>query len=926
MSEGPRISTRLTSAIVLLVVLTAGTVGYLGYRSVAEVAIPRTLVRIDANARARAVDLADTVRGARADVHGFRRIVGIDEIIGLSRDPSVASAGGQTLAQWRNRIASRLAAELEAKPYLLQYRIIGLADQGREFIRVERLDGVGVRVVPDAELQRKGDTTYFKRTVAAPDGAIVISPVELNREYGEVQTPHVPVIRISTPLFAADGSRFGMLIANIDLRSAFAEMSDAANPYAKLYVVNDHGEYLVDPDRGRGFGFEFGKASRIQDDFPSLASAVASGQRDAEIAGDHTGEQFAIAFAAVRVQGIVPMSVIEVVPESKIVAVLHTAARDSILLGGSAATLAAVLLAFLLTRTLTRPLSQMTAAAANFAAGKPVQLPVQAGGEIGVLARAFDMMARDVSTKAAALQHEKDTFESIMTTMAECVLLLDRNGNIIYANRANQDLLGSLNVTGTEWRDLYDILLPDGVTLLPPEQWPTARALRGETVDNYELIYRRRESGKTVHVMGSARPIWDAAGTQTGAVVVFRDVTELRATERKLHQSQKLEAIGQLTGGVAHDFNNMLTVITGTAEILIEDLGDRPELANLAKMIAQAADRGADLTRHLLAFARKQPLQPSNVNVNAMVLGVQQLLRPTLGEHIEIEAMLEDDAEPAHIDPSQLSAALLNLAVNARDAMPNGGKLMIETGNVVLDDSYAHDNPDVRPGAYVMIAVSDTGIGIPANLRDKVFDPFFTTKEVGKGTGLGLSMVYGFVKQSNGHIKIYSEEGHGTTIRLYLPRADVKAETTAVASPIAGGSETIIVVEDDSLVRDFVVTRLRSLGYQTIAVSDGRAALKLVEDGVPFDLLFTDMIMPGGLNGRQLAEAAARHRPIKVLYTSGYTENAIVHHGRLDAGVLLLPKPYRKLDLARMVRIALQSKPIMAARDIDQPPAIAATG
>jgi CheY-like chemotaxis protein len=284
------------------------------------------------------------------------------------------------------------------------------------------------------------------------------------------------------------------------------------------------------------------------------------------------------------------------------------------------------------------------------------------------------------------------------------------------------------------------------------------------------------------------------------------------------------------------------------------------------------------------------------------------LLRPTLGEQIEIETILESGAMLSHIDPSQLANSVLNMAINARDAMPDGGKLLLETRNVVLDEAYAADNADVRAGAYVMLAVSDTGTGMPAAVRDKAFDPFFTTKEVGKGSGLGLSMVYGFVKQSDGHIKIYSEEGHGTTIRLYLPPARGSAEATRPAATMAsGGNETILVVEDDDLVRNFVITQLRGLGYNTIAAADSRAALALVENGETFDLLFTDVIMPGGMTGRQLADELSRRRPgLKVLYTSGYTDNAIVHHGRLDRGVLLLTKPYRKPQLADMVRRALQ--------------------
>jgi signal transduction histidine kinase len=386
---------------------------------------------------------------------------------------------------------------------------------------------------------------------------------------------------------------------------------------------------------------------------------------------------------------------------------------------------------------------------------------------------------------------------------------------------------------------------------------------------------------------------------------------EIEASEAQVRQAQKMEAIGQLTGGVAHDFNNILTVITGTIEILEDAVKDRPQLAQITRLIGAAASRGADLTQHLLAFARRQPLQPRNVDVNALVMDAARLLRPTLGEQIEIESMLAHDTAPALIDPSQLSTAILNLALNARDAMPGGGKLTLETKNVVLDDSYAAMNSEVSPGSYVMIAVSDCGEGIPQNLLDKVFEPFFTTKEVGKGSGLGLSMVYGFVKQSNGHVKIYSEENHGTTVKLYLPQAPGSA---SMATPDAGtagierGDESILIVEDDALVREYVETQIRGLGYATLSASNAVEALEIIDGSERIDLLFTDVIIPGTMNGRQLAiEAQARRTGLKVLYTSGYTENAIVHHGRLDAGVLLLAKPYRRFDLARMIRTALAS-------------------
>jgi nitrogen-specific signal transduction histidine kinase/CheY-like chemotaxis protein len=392
---------------------------------------------------------------------------------------------------------------------------------------------------------------------------------------------------------------------------------------------------------------------------------------------------------------------------------------------------------------------------------------------------------------------------------------------------------------------------------------------------------------------------------------VGRDLTEKRAAEAQFRQAQKMEAVGQLTGGIAHDFNNILTVITGTIGILADAVTADPQLVAIARMIDEAAERGANLTKHLLAFARRQPLQPREVDVNNLILETVKLLRPTIGEHIQIAPLLTEDASTALVDPNQLTTSILNLALNARDAMPAGGQLAFETNNVYLDESYADMHSEVSVGNYVMIAVSDTGSGIPAADLDKVFDPFFTTKEVGKGTGLGLSMVFGFVKQSNGHIKIYSEEGHGTTVKIYLPRATglhSTAEEALVPLGVEGGNEVVLVVEDDALVRRYVITQIESLGYTTLEASNAAEAMTIIDTAVTIDLLFTDVIMPGSMNGRQLVDAALKQRPaLKTLFTSGYTENAIVHHGRLDSGVLLLAKPYRKSDLARMFRLALAS-------------------
>ncbi|MDF2094356.1 hybrid sensor histidine kinase/response regulator [Aquibaculum arenosum] len=403
----------------------------------------------------------------------------------------------------------------------------------------------------------------------------------------------------------------------------------------------------------------------------------------------------------------------------------------------------------------------------------------------------------------------------------------------------------------------------------------------------------------------------DAQGRAIRVVGSMADVTAQRDVEHKLRQSQKLEAIGQLTGGVAHDFNNLLTVILGNGELLAEALDADPELQRLASMVAKAAQRGADLTNHLLAFARQQALEPRAVDVNDLISRLEELLRRSLKEDIDILIHLDAALWQAEVDPGQLEVALLNLALNSRDAMPDGGRLTIETRNVELDADYCREEQGLTPGNYVLLAVSDNGFGMTADACTQVFEPFFTTKEPGKGSGLGLSMVYGFVRQSGGHARIYSEVGVGTTIKLYLPRADREALPQIEPRPEAlqEGDAHILVVEDDTLVREHLSRQLQSLGYRVTSAPNGETALALLRETDSFDLLLTDVIMPGGMNGRQLAAAALELYPqLPVLFTSGYTENAIVHGGRLDPGIHLLQKPYRRQELARKVHEVLAEK------------------
>ncbi len=402
-----------------------------------------------------------------------------------------------------------------------------------------------------------------------------------------------------------------------------------------------------------------------------------------------------------------------------------------------------------------------------------------------------------------------------------------------------------------------------------------------------------------------------------------REEVERRAeAEDALRQSQKMETVGQLTGGIAHDFNNLLQIVSGNLDILCRKMPDEAAPLRLyAERAMVGASRAATLTQRLLAFSRRQPLEPKPTDVNRLLPGMSELLHRTLGETIEVEAVLPPRVWLVQSDPNQLENAILNLALNARDAMPDGGKLTIETQNTRLDETYANQNPGVAPGQYVVICISDTGVGMDSVTVTKAVEPFFTTKEVGKGTGLGLSMVYGFIKQSGGHLKIYSEPGEGTTVKIYLPRlvgeVAEAVEDEHSAPPAGSGEETILVCEDDEEVRAYSAEVLRELGYRVLEAADGPAALALLANAATkVDLLFTDVVLPGGMSGAVLAKEAAALRPgLKTLFTTGYARNAIVHQGRLDPGVRLITKPFSYADLAARVRDILDRPPDRASGD-----------
>ena len=1165
------LATRLAIAMVLLVAIAVSAVGWLSYRSLEQTLLPRVLDRIETHSRLVAADLQSHVLGARSDVVTFRFHAAVNGMVLAHFNGGIDPVDHVSESAWRERLQTRLIADLVAKPAYSQFRFIGIDDGQREVIRVDRSGPNGaVRVVSNAELQQEGDQPYFWDTIKLAANEIYVSAIELNEENGVVETPHVPTLRVAAPVFVPDGKPFGIVVINLDMRAAFDRIRSSARRGEQIYAVSGSGDYLIHPDSGREFGSQLRVRANWLTDFPDLAASIGSRESVARIVRDQAGRPGGLALAPAFLAGKQWVGIIETVPNAVFMAPAASIQNTSMLVG-LVAVLGAAALAIFVANSLTRPISQLTAAVEGIGKNDPPPIPVDAGGETGVLARAFARVLEEANAKTEALEREvqehrrteaardhyaarerlfgaavessndaiitksldgtitgwnpaaerlfgytaaeavgqsidllvppdriaevhdilrrvswgetieqyetervrkdgstvevslsispiktasgaiigasqtvRDITESrrtqhalrqqieerrrIFDTSQDLILVIDPRGVLVQVSPSAETILG---YTPKEMigRNASEFLLPDDLEISREEMRLARRGQRAQNTDSryvhkdgrvvtlswmgtwsqpvrrYFFVGRDMtesrlaqetlreseqlargiiesaldafvqidESGSILNWNSQAEKIFgwsrrEALGRnlidliipeinrarhksglehflRTGESAIlgrrvevearlrdgkeikvelsitalkrregfvfngfFRDLTERIAAEDRIRQSEKMEALGQLTGGIAHDFNNILTVITGTIEILSDAVAKEPQLAAITRMIDDAAARGADLTQHLLAFARKQPLQPREVDINTLMIDAAKLLRPTLGEHIEIESVFEDEACVATVDPNQLATAILNLALNARDAMPDGGKLILETGSAFLDDNYASIHGDVRPGRYALIAVSDTGTGIPAGILDKVFNPFFTSKGPGKGTGLGLSMVYGFIKQSAGHIKIYSEEGHGTTIKMYLPPGTgaLVASEAPNALEVQGGHETILVVEDDRLVRNYVLTQLHSLGYMTLDAANAAEALAVFEAGSQFDLLFTDVIMPGAMNGRQLANELQRRKPgLKVLFTSGYTENAIIHHGRLDTGVLLLAKPYRKSDMAAMIRKAL---------------------
>lgn len=507
-------------------------------------------------------------------------------------------------------------------------------------------------------------------------------------------------------------------------------------------------------------------------------------------------------------------------------------------------------------------------------------------------------------------QDDRYLSRAVIESVNVGIIACDEKGVINFFNSAMQKMHGlpDRDVTPDLWPQYFDLYQPDGKTLLKKEEVPLFRALQGETIRNQEILVLRNQQDP-IHLFVSGQPVVDQEGKKIGAVVVAHDVTEMKRTEQQLRQAQKMEAMGQLAGGIAHDFNNILMAVSGYCELMLMQIVAQDPLKHLASEIFKAVERGTALARQLLAFSRKQFSQPKLMNLNSVLAGMENLLRRVMKENIEVHISHDSCLGWVHADPAQIEQIIMNLAINARDAMPSGGTLSIETSNVWLDDSYAAGHIPVVPGDYVMLTVSDNGVGMDEGTQARIFEPFFTTKEEGQGTGLGLFTVYGTVKQNGGFIWVYSEPGQGTTFKIYLPRIENQPQTEPIvdmSKESLTGTETILLVDDNESVRTAFSALLELHGYRVLRAADGQEALSIATQyHGQIHVLITDLVMPG-IGGRELSQQLHKIvHEIKVIYMSGYTGESASRQGILDPDAAFLQKPASIRQLLQKIREVL---------------------
>jgi len=763
------------------------------------------------------------------------------------------------------------------------------------YANVTLFDRTGRAICPAVPLPDEpppgADQPWFRETVRQ-DGFTISAPL------ADAITRRSLIV-LARPVHDGSGGLAGVLAAPVDLVDfSTAVLAAHAPAGATITLVDGSGTVLArfpDPERWIGASvsdLELGRVTLTGESGTLRATGLDGVERlwgFAPVAGTdwrvYSGIDAQLAFAAARG---------ELASTAMLIAL-------TILL--------VLALALLAGRFIARPIRDLEAAVDAAATGRlDTTVRVTGFAETAALAARFNEMTARRSAAEEALRASEERFRILVESSPNAILLVDRDGRIVLANGRIEGILGYTpeELIGAP----VERLVPAGLRARHVgDRLAYLQAPRVRTMAAGRSLAALRRDGTSVPVDIALSPITVAGELHVLATIA--DTTERRRLEEQLLQSQRLEAIGHLAGGIAHDFNNLVNVIAGFGRLVLDDLPeDDPHRADIEEILA-AADRAARISRQLLAFGRRQIMEPRVLNLNEVVANVTPMLARILGEDTDLVTMLAPDLGAVRVDPGQLEQAIVNLAVNARDAMPRGGRLTIETANVDLDESFVRSRVEMAPGSYVVLAVSDTGHGMTEEIRQRIFEPFFTTKPEGHGTGLGLSTTYGIVRQSGGFISVYSEPGQGTTFRIYLPRVAERAEPFLQAARTKSadvGVETLLLVEDDEPGRVYARRVLEARGYRVLTAAHGPEALEVAaaHDG-PIDLLVTDVIMPG-MSGRELADRLVATRPgLRVLYVSGYTENSVVHHGHLEPGVAFLVKPYSPDDLARKVREVLDA-------------------
>ncbi len=847
----------------------------------------------------------------------------------LSRNLATAKIAGNLAAQFVDGAESSLQ-QLAARPLFIT-AVLGRdleqaewhmeqvmqIDDRFDSIAVYTADGIGWASGLTSAWQYRGgsaaDREWFQN--ALPTKTPYLGLPILSRGTGHAVVPYV------TPMFDRRGEIYAMLVGGISL-------SVLADAITGIRISETTRATLVDTRSG---GFVVADANPdlilqpVSGQDEALAQALAGNQGTLETP-DSSGEANLVAFAPV--EGL-QWSILVREPVETAFAPVYAVTWRAVLIVG-AILLVALLASVLLARRMTTPLRTLAKGAAEVGGGNlDYKLEMVRRDEIGVVARAFDRMTTEIKTTLVsrnelavevaerkraeeALRDLAKRQHAILAAVPDILMEVDAGRVYIWANQAGLEFFGD-DVVGREAAYYFEG---------EQETYESVAPLFDGSQDfAYVESWQRRKDGEVRLLAWVCRSLYDEAGHVSGALSSALDITErrraeesLRTNEELLRQSQKMEAVGQLAGGMAHDFNNLLTAIIGYSDLVLaskEGLGET--LRSDVLEIKHAAERASSLTRQILAFSRRQALQPTVVSLNDVVRGLEPLLQRTLGEDIDLVTLADPVLATCEVDVNQFEQVVMNLALNARDAMPAGGQLTIETANVDLDQQYCRNHADAQPGQYVMVSVSDTGVGMDAHTKSRIFEPFFTTKPPGEGTGLGLSSVYGIVKQSGGSINVYSEPGLGTTFKVYLARASQPpplAEPSASATPLSCGEETILVVEDEESLRSLVARILGELGYTVLRAATAIEAMEIMKaTDNPVDLLLTDVVLPGGMQGSDLARSLVKSWPdLPVIYMSGYTRDAIVHAGRLDEGVNYLEKPFTPDALAAKVREVLASK------------------